>query len=198
MLNFLIPPTDNLYKFIAITGLLFIFASFFYPTILNIKINERILESEKDIEIAKIESAKLEREAGEIELKLNIEQKDVETFKENKNIVSPKQLEAEVSDLEQLRKQTKEATDIAAEQLKKNIEIEYNNKLTKFYNDYFGLASNIALSGEILGFVLMILGFGLWYQKVQKYQDLVLLKEAKENQNSTKTKKRVSKKRLLS
>lgn len=69
MFNFLTPPTDNLYKFIAITGLLFIFASLFYPTFFNIQINERILDSEKDvetatkdIETATIETTKLERE----------------------------------------------------------------------------------------------------------------------------------------
>ncbi len=75
MLNFLTPPTDNLYKFIAITGLLFIFASIFYPTFLNIQINEKISELEKDLEIVTIEIANLEKESNEIGRKTDDTQK---------------------------------------------------------------------------------------------------------------------------
>jgi len=191
MLNFLTPPTDNLYKFIAITGLLFIFASIFYPTFLNIQINERILESEKDIEIATIERTKLERESNDIERKANDMQKKVEGFKQNPSNVFAKQLEAEMKDLEQLQKQTKEFTDVATELQKRNIEIEYKNKITKFYNNYLELALNAAQVGMTIGLILTFLGFTLWFFKVQKHQDLVLLKEAEQKQISAGVGKRI-------
>lgn len=189
MLNFLTPPTDNLYKFIAITGLLFIFASVFYPTFLNIQINERILESEKDSEIVTIEMTKLERESKDIERKIDDMQKQLKDFKQNPNKSSAKQLEANIKDTDQLQKQTKEFMNIATELQKKNIEIEYKNKLTKFYNDYLKSALNYAKVGIIIGMILTIFGFTFWLFRVQKYQDLVLLKEAQQNQNGAKINK---------
>ncbi len=186
MLNFLTPPTDNLYKFIAIAGLLFIFASIFYPTFLNIQINERILESEKDIEIATIERTKLERESNVIERKTNDIQKKVEGFKQNSSNVSAKQLEADMKDLEQLQKQSKEVTDVATELQKRNIEIEYKNKITKFYNNYLESALNAAKVGMTIGLILTFLGFTLWFFKVQKHQDLALKEEAKQSEIDAK------------
>ncbi len=100
-----------------------------------------------------------------------------------------------MKDLEQLRKQTKETAFVATELLKRNIEIKYKNKVAMFYNDYLKSASNVATIGIIMGISLTILGFALWYIRLQKFQDLVLLKEAEQKQIVEKTNKQVSKKR---
>ncbi|MEJ7860940.1 MAG: hypothetical protein WKF90_04810 [Pyrinomonadaceae bacterium] len=118
-------------------------------------------------------------------------QKKVEDYKQNPNNISVKQLEAETKDAEQLQKQNKEFVDVVTELQKRNIEIEYKNKLPKFYNDYRELASNAAKTGITLGFILTLLGFTLWYVKVQKPQDLVLLKESQESQVGAKINKQV-------
>ncbi len=83
MLNFLTPPTDNLYKFVAITGLLLIFVSIFYPIFLDIQINEKILEIEKDSKIVTIEATKLDRESNDMQRKTNDLQKKMQAFKEH-------------------------------------------------------------------------------------------------------------------
>ncbi len=147
------------------------------------------------MEIATIEGTKLERELKDIERKTNDMQKKVEDFKQNPNNVSAKQLEEEVKNLEQLQKQNKEFTDVVTELQKRNLEVKYKNKLTEFYNDYLESASNVAEAGIALGCILTILGFTLWFVKVQKNQDLVLLKDTGQKQLVEKTNKGVNKKR---
>jgi preprotein translocase subunit SecG len=80
MLDKFLPPTDNLYKFVAISGLLFIVLSF-YPNYLNFKLGEQKIEHLKNLNILNIELKNLVEESEQISKKANeIKDKASELF----------------------------------------------------------------------------------------------------------------------
>jgi hypothetical protein len=54
-MDFLKPPTDNLYKFVPIPGLLLVLVSLTYPPWLSYRLNISIYELEKDTKILELE-----------------------------------------------------------------------------------------------------------------------------------------------
>lgn len=137
-------PTDNLYKFMALTGILIIVLS---STLFIVKGNRT---QEINQELKKLGSL-IDSELSNKELVI-LRLKNDETFKKNyKADNSISVYEAETTKL--------------LEELKLILKDKPTYRL-------------IALVFGFLGITLSLFGFKLWYEKVQKYQDIILENEA--------------------
>ena len=198
MLDKFLPPTDNLYKFIAISGLMLLILSF-VPEYLSFRYVEKLVEYENHQKrfITEIKAATNERE------KLN---ERLNNYNE--------QLEKIVKDLNETRKAVnkKELIDQADEIIKNSNELsEYNKKLDQEFKKLFLTKNDLDTEGTMLdtyddeikylkdlsriifivGCLLIIFGFSTWYYKVQKPNDLILFNQAtQDNQSKLKRAKR--------
>ena len=134
-MNFPTLPTDNLYKFIALFGIVIILFSFYLP-----------FQSAK-------KSQELLREVDSVSKVINLMPKEERV----------KAYETTFKKLEELK--------LILEQDK------------SFY-------MGVLVVGVAIGTTLTIVGFSMWYKKVQKYQDMILenqanqlLKEKEKNKN---------------
>jgi hypothetical protein len=114
-------PTDNLYKFMALSGIILIISSFYIVWD----------HAERSQELVR-----------ELKTGLAVEN----TYSDNQG-----------SDLSNLKLKLEELEHIL------------NQKPTYM---------TFLLIGQIIGLALSIIGFGLWYLRVQKYQDIILAKQA--------------------
>ncbi|GHA21849.1 hypothetical protein GCM10008090_34710 [Arenicella chitinivorans] len=135
-------PTDNLYKFLAISGTLIVISilAFGYQTLYELE-------------------TKMAVNKGDIAI---IDQ-TIERIK-NKEKVSDEELEKIYSlSLDSLRIST------------------INNELALVNQKFFARTTG----GMILGLILMLVGFSLWYSRVQVYQDIVLAKKISSKPDDT-------------
>ncbi len=144
-MNVPLPPTDNLYKFLAIFGLVIVVMSFIFPHLLIFDLETQII--------------KLNGEAAVLEY-------DIQSYERNSK------LKISATDEKQLRHRVAEVTG------KKEI----ISGLAKQIKDLLGMLW-IWIG---LGIFLMIIGFQLWYFKVQKYQDRILKDDAEIRRSSRK------------
>jgi DNA repair exonuclease SbcCD ATPase subunit len=219
-------PTDNLYKFLALFGLvLFVFGAFFPEEKLARSVAQ-VRDGVKALEVAKIrltrKNAELVDALEQIEAKVaeqgrNKQQLEdaatklqaksdslgkslVEQAKRNLKSKAAKDLYAQTKALdpeyqalnEKVRQNTdalKKSTDdllrlrprqaefsdeIAIEMINVktfgNAVDEFNRQITEWYS--------VAIGSILIGFVMMVSGFRLWYKKIQVYQDAILRKQA--------------------
>ena len=165
-------PTDNLYKFMAIFGMLLIILPFLvFPTIQNYKY--RIIDLTTKAALKDNELKELEKIVKQVEDKtrqLNKEEhiKNYENeFDVNKS--------REVNEVEKTVKDVFKKIEIG------EIEsINLNNELKKVVADfnYFAILIYIIKVFPIIGFIISIIGFYLWYNKNQKYLDIIIKKES--------------------
>ncbi|OGU81659.1 MAG: hypothetical protein A2W11_00445 [Ignavibacteria bacterium RBG_16_35_7] len=157
-------PTDNLYKFIAIFGLVIFIVSYFYPTILYNKVLYQSAEINADLE--------------------TLEQK----------ITSQENL------IKFLQKLSDKATNKNKDTIIKSLFEEkvklttFNNELQETKKKHYILTSktdewehwaDLALWSQVIGGLMMILGFYFWYFKLQRYQDIIIKNEAMKIKNET-------------
>jgi hypothetical protein len=151
-------PTDNLYKFIAISGLVVFVAGFLVPL---------QLQNNIDLEATKLSSAI--RNATGVKV-------DVNHPAENTMIVK--------KPLPTLSGSSYPTTTEAIEDTAANIQ-----ELMDLYITHRQITARTILVANIfgaIGFVLMFVGFKLWYQRVQKFQDQIIKAEAQETKSKSK------------
>lgn len=143
-------PTDNLYKFIAIFGLIIFVLAVIYPRKALNELYLHSLELYGQVKILELQSVNLENKLNELGLptdKGTLEQK--EEFKK------------EAFNLKLKSQELKNAN-------------AKNDYLLKQYQSYL----KYSYLGMTSGILLMFLGFILWYFKLQLYQDIIIKKEA--------------------
>ena len=155
-------PTDNLYKFIALSGIVLIILSLVLP-------NVEVTKLENKQEESSLAVPALQKQINDLNLSLSILESDTATTSMNK---------LSKQDLTKLRERIIE---LANKTYDARAEFDQN----KIKSDSVGSSIN-KLSQELsfysylmnMGFVLMITGFILWYFRLQKYLDLIVKKEA--------------------
>jgi hypothetical protein len=182
-MNFGSPPTDNLYKFISIFGLVLLGAIVFFMYRLerdyriesmNLELQQNILISQsralyEDLKGANDYISLLDSELQSLN-KSNLSKNDYNSYIEKFNSIVSKR------DLEREKHET--FTKRARENEEKQLKVQYNkNILIMNLNEKTGL-QKIAKIGLILSIILILLGFCLWYIKLQVYQDAILRKQA--------------------
>ncbi len=199
MFDFLKPPTDNLYKFIALTGLLLAVVSVVLPSYALYALELQRLQSRKAVNIAKaeIESANLykvllgasEKSAEAAGKGADAARANLESARVSKGPDKAKRMEDAKNQLlkamtqlqeesTELGKKTDEFHRQAVSIIRNTEESEYQVEvletigLAAFYSKF------LLFAGVAVGLTLSVFGFILWYRKVQVFEDRVLKKAA--------------------
>jgi TM2 domain-containing membrane protein YozV len=130
-------PTDNLYKFISLSGLTIFIFSFFIPFYFDYSINLKVADIQSDVHVLENKLIMLENTPKDSpHFDRRAQESEVLIFKARK-----------------------------ANELAKHLRL---NQLEILHYKYLGIS---------IGVILSLLGFYLWYTRVQKYLD----KELKNN-----------------
>lgn len=199
------PPTDNLYKFLALSGLLLSVFSIVYPAHLYMEIDKDMLILDRDIELLNIGIRELNDKVkdfkssdSEMEELLKKADEMVEKMVTNtskQSITTAEESLAEVKkSIGMFMKEQKQFWKISGSHQKNLAEIGYKLKLIKFYSNSAKLITGFAIIGLLLGLIMTVSGFTLWYCRSQKYQDQILQKQAMINHLMPLNNKAVDKK----
>lgn len=143
-------PTDNLYKFIAIFGLIIFFSGIY----LNFERSQNIEQIAKELFISQeLDSWATSRKEYALELVKN----DSTTFTKEEHIAHYMLRVDSVINLELVRLGKKPTSNL--------YEIKYEMFLLK---EKYNIIYKILI---YIGIILMVIGFGLWYFKHQRYID---------------------------
>ncbi len=160
-MSFPMPPTDNLYKFIAITGLLMILV----PQVLfwswTWEYWQRAFEIQPALAALKGENERLKERTALFGL-------EVEQAKRTKNARM----------LNTLEEKAAKSLDQAYAHQGKAAEIEAKGQLLTKMVERIETIDAAAKVGGTVGSIFMIVGFWLWYTKVQVHQDRALRQQS--------------------
>ena len=203
MLNFLCQSRVqfNLYKFIALTGLLLLVVSVVLPTYALYALEIKRLEAKHEVNIAKaeIESANLfkvfldasQKSADSAQKGTDAALANVEAAKLAQGTDKAKRMEEAKNQLLKAMTQLQEATaDLgkktdefhrqAESIVRKTQESEYQVEVLDTINLAAFYSKFLLFAGVAVGLTLSVFGFVLWYRKVQVFEDKVLEKAAAE------------------
>lgn len=153
-------PTDNLYKFITIFSIvLIVFSGFLYVKSLDNLYPYLLDFNDKPI----IDNL----------LKSLILKDKVEKLVNGSEKIDEEKIKSIINDLNDIRTQTAK---IENEKLLDDYYIERNKAIMK-------ISWNLCITG----FIWAIIGFIMWYYKLQRYQDEIIKKQAKQGKNSIKS-----------
>ncbi|HQZ63956.1 MAG TPA: hypothetical protein PLY87_02715 [Planctomycetaceae bacterium] len=172
-MEYLKAPTDNLYKFIAIAGAALIAVCVIQTTGQLAEISQQSFQLSKDIAIQKVENERLNERSKAFRKELAVEIQNPEKLTpEGKPLLFDK-----VSDIQ---RKNEELEDFHFETMKSSavlaVQIERLGQLTSAYATWV----HRALIAVGIGVIMMILGFRLWYSRVQVFQDRLLQKQTSE------------------
>lgn len=219
-------PTDNLYKFLALFGLVLFVFGIFFPEDRVARSSAEQREAERVWRVAKVrldrKNAELREALKQIQDKLaeqarNKQQLDEAAAKlqakgdflvnslteEAKRslkskavkdlIAQTKALDPEYQALDEKIRQNTEAikktnddiqrlrprqAELAEESQIEIVNVETFNKAIEELTYQIKLWFSLSIGSMTFGFILMLLGFQLWYKKVQVHQDAILRKQA--------------------
>jgi exopolysaccharide biosynthesis protein len=151
-------PTDNLYKFMALSGLFILILSVVYPLYRENELTQRLLALEGEIEVLNVDII------FQTELAKN-------TKRHSFSLSDP--------DIPQILR-FKEAS----------VKIETQRKQLLFLSSEIEKYKRFRWIGVFCGMALILSGFMLWYYRVQRFQDILLYREAtKTDEESQKNRK---------
>lgn len=146
------PPTDNLYKFISIAGLVLFFISISFPFSKASNLAVKQAELWGQYERLKVDAQSLNGE-----------------------------LMVAVADLNKVtQSQYKELQQKFQNQNVKRTEVETNEKVVAVFRQEIRFYTWIGIIGATVGFFMAVTGFVFWYKRVQKFEDAILQKKAQE------------------
>jgi len=145
-------PTDNLYKFVALSGLVIFLLSVIYP--------------QTEVWDIEIEILRLSGEGKEIDYLLNEIEDDSDELVDIK-LLTADEKKALVQNL----------VDLGLKSIKLETALDEIN----IRNERIGSLLIKMYVGIALGSAMMCFGFLSWYHRVQKYQDEIIKKEAEQN-----------------
>lgn len=146
-------PTDNLYKFMALSGLAILIISTVFPMMRISEIKLKLVELETQTEIIGIETQKLKEEVSE-------KAEQIEKW-----MLRLKDLEADRKRMIKLQIKT--------------VELVGQRKLVEVLLEDLRSYLIFIMVGGALGGLLCSSGFGLWYGLVQRPSDLLLKTQLK-------------------
>jgi len=180
-------PTDSIYKFIGLSGLFLLVLSLTFPFQQMRNIEEELFKVDKEISILKKEKEFFNYK-NSIQLKLDSISKRtnqiLNTSLFNKTTSTDSTaifIEKFKSDFESFNKNYQPyLKNLEEEKLMdiKRIDIEYSIQRTEYLNNEFLRWLLICIIGMLVGSILFLYGFFLWYTRSQIYIDYNLKKEA--------------------
>lgn len=197
MIDFLKPPTDNLYKFMTLSGLILLLFSLSYPPWLLNKTKLAIYDAQRDLEILEMEQEadktkydEFNRQAAEmladrelVERQLDALEKRIKSSKSANDdaavVAEFKRLQTLFEEKKRRHSEIENATNEMSRSFKrKSIELTYKLRVLEWESRTVVTVGILALLGTVGGFLLGVRGFNLWSLRVQVFQDAILKKQA--------------------
>ena len=135
-------PTDNLYKFMAIAGVVLLLFGLSYPLRLATELQRQIVEVQVQVDIAELRTEQIQSRVEELKKADDLTREQVQA------------VEADLYDLQ--------------EQAAKDRGAAAKSRLLLYH---FLLFAIIGLACIVSGSILARIGFKLWYERVQKPSD---------------------------
>ena len=186
-LEILKPPTDTLYKFLAILGLLFFISSLIAPVYLSKQIGEQQIEHLRDLELLMLDAKNKFAVSDRLR---EITEEQQESYKRLEK-ASYDFLNRDIGEREfkyildgvrsastKYYQQSPTYNDQLLEWNKESLQVEYKANLFKNSSRAARLLVNVSFLGLLAGLIMSIFGFILWYRRTQKFEDLILKKKA--------------------
>ncbi len=168
-------PTDNLYKFIAITGLFLITLSVVLPQILL----DKILTKHFEVETAHVQLARSmaasEIKSAQAEAMIKISQLKIDAYKNNSELDLYKFEELLANQFELISSETDRLSGLAREIDSEKISHDYFIDILNRAKGQIKLYEMMSIAGLFLS----VTGFILWYLKLQRHLDFLLEKKIK-------------------
>lgn len=146
-------PTDNLYKFLAISGIGIILTSVLYAQTFVYKLQDQVIELDGAFNELDYESTLLEKQISVLESAAEPSESDFRSAQAANKKLHLKKIQIKTK-FELLKAKRTQADELLR-------------------NSYIG---------SLVGLLMSFFGFSSWYLKVQRYQDRVLATEAKQNE----------------
>ncbi len=199
-------PTDNLYKFIALSGIALVIVSmlpFFHRYKLQVEIirlegDTDVLERQTQWTVADVNELKKEvatlldetyKLEGRVDKLMETQASDKDSVVNTGETSSGirKELLTEVKDQIKQRLEIIEERLLEIEEINRKHEIETANIKAKILEHEYlkrmiNMESKVGCAGLVSGLFLAIIGFTLWYKRLQVPQDLIIKQKVKGEQ----------------
>lgn len=199
-------PSDNIYKFIALTSLIILIVAAYFFEISQRELNIKLIELEGDEKILSMESEGIVKKSNELINKCKILDKEWIHLDTLKTVLTNEDFQNYLNAFEKfksVKKETKgnkifveETMNVSLNELFKSEFLELNELFRAIQinlirqkvkidtimevseqREYLKSIYNYVLFPLI---ILVLIGFYLWYQKVQRYQDIILRIQAQQ------------------
>ena len=198
-MDYIKPPTDNLYKFIAISGLIILGYAVYFNEASISDLRIKTIEHETQKSILKVEIKTLEYNRSKIAETQKVDQNffdcmysQKDTVPNNNEAIYHSCLSKHPTDTKKMVKRYYEVNKLlndyffaSQEIIKKTIIVDSEEKKVNFLVSRLHKFTNILYLIVIVGLSLLIYGFYNWYYRVQKPQDNLLLNELSNENKST-------------
>lgn len=182
-MDILRPPTDNLYKFLSLSGLLLFLFFVTYPTWLYVELNKQRVGLIRDLKILKYDAEEFQSAGKEAEIASKESQERagrladiVEKF-EKRQITYEEAMKA-LDDSKTASADTLQKIDVLKKAIndwrKQDVEVEMKNDLLEINEEHARRVRTVALFGILISLSMTVMGFSLWYIRVQQYEDIIL------------------------
>jgi hypothetical protein len=165
-------PTDNLYKFIALSGLVLMLFSATYPVHQVFELRERKAQTDEEVEVLRIEVTALMEKVARLEKEVDAFDKETKEARETDR------------DKDLVKSRAAEFRARSAEIRQANLELEMRSaRLAVKHRLLSDIATNVLIVIVVLGvfgtagLFMASWGFRAWYFRVQRLQDLLLNKQ---------------------
>lgn len=169
-------PTDNLYKFTAITGLLVFLFFIAAPeyVIFNLEIKKAEVNANQQKLLAEVNGFKMESERLSRSIKIE-ELRVKEKFRGADQAESEKlaQLDAMLGAYNVLIANNKKFVEWQGKTYDQEVAVEH----IRIMSDKINVYSIYAIIGRVFGFAMVVAGFCLWYFKTQRLLDVSLAEQ---------------------
>lgn len=174
-------PTDSLYKFLAIVGVVLCLAAAYFPTHNFTEYKKFEVELNTDVERLNMKryhsEVTLDRIRRTIDIYCALTNTTNNYHVSDTMIVIPRGvsgspiIDQTLQELSELRNNFLKLKDeVAAD----DIAIKYRQELQKEYIEVNDMVDKAAEYGFFVGLFMTALGFTLWYYRVQRYQDIII------------------------
>lgn len=166
-------PTDNLYKFMALSGILLSITSY----VLFFSVFHFVLDNSLELRI----------DQNKLKFDQNILNNELDLLNRETSIAATLVEKGDIDTIESsqlIAKIQKEMLSIFEKS--KSVDLSLSNfdaraSVIDIYNKEENLAIDVMKFFSCFGFLISFLGFILWYAKLQRYQDQILAGEADKN-----------------
>jgi hypothetical protein len=160
-------PTDNLYKVVAISGLLLAVVTGYYMASLIQEVRTRMIDVQGDLAILDAKVRWLDQQADSHDRALAV----LEQMRRAGKTPSRALIEKSEREADALAAASRESQDLQTRIRGARARVHSYIELFQEYRRWF-------LAGTSLGMGISILGFMLWYWKLQRHQDRALARSA--------------------